>query len=432
MEAPAWQDYLHSLAAFGMRPGLSRVEALLQLLGEPQRRFRAIHIVGTNGKSSTTRYCEAILRTHGLRSGGYISPHITGWEERVIVDGHSVAAATLGDAVLRVRERAAMLPEALGPVTQFEVLTVAAFLVLAEAGVEAAAIEAGLGGRLDATNVLHAPVVVLTNIALEHTEVLGHTREAIFAEKAAVITTGAEAVFGALDGLTELAQQRCADIGATAHFFGSDIVATGSPESFSVATNEATYEHLSVASAARYQVVNAALAVAASELLLGKLGRRLEEAGLRTALTTTVAPGRLQVVAQAPLMLADGAHNPHGAAALVASLRTLPVSHPTVAVLAIMRDKDAAAMLTELLPVLDEVICTQASEPRSRTADDLAALVERAHRVRVVREPDAHRAVELARAHAGTRGTVLITGSLYLLEDLADVLAAAQLGTLSA
>jgi folylpolyglutamate synthase/dihydropteroate synthase len=161
-----WEAYLRSLAVFGMRPGLERVEALLGSLGYPHERFRAIHVVGTNGKSSTTRYAEAVLRAHGLRSGGYLSPHVTGFAERVLIDGLSIAAGELGDAVERVRAESERLPAALGPVTQFEALTVAAFVALASAGVTHAAIEAGLGGRLDATNRLHAPVVVrFTSVA---------------------------------------------------------------------------------------------------------------------------------------------------------------------------------------------------------------------------------------------------------------------------
>ena len=214
-----WEAYLRSLAVFGMRPGLERVDALLGALGRPHERFRAIHVVGTNGKSSTTRYAEAILRAHGVRSGAYLSPHITGFAERVLVDGRSIAAEELGDAVERVRAESERLPAALGPVTQFEVLTVAAFLALASAGVTHAAIEAGLGGRLDATNCLHAPVVVLTSVGLEHTEVLGDTREAIFAEKIAVVGSGADVVFGPLEGLEGLARAACRRARAQAHFF---------------------------------------------------------------------------------------------------------------------------------------------------------------------------------------------------------------------
>jgi dihydrofolate synthase / folylpolyglutamate synthase len=427
--ADDWQDYLRSLAAFGMRPGLERVAALLARLGDPQRSFRAIHVVGTNGKSSTTRYAAAILGASGLRAGAYLSPHITGFEERVLVAGRPVAAAHLGVAVERVRDEAERLPAELGPVTQFEVLTVAAFLALAEAGVEAAAIEAGLGGRLDATNVLGAPVVVLTTIGLEHTEVLGDTRELIFAEKAAVIGPGAAAVFGPLEGLEAAAEEVCARAGARAWLLGRDLEVTGVPGDFTVRVGDERFSGLAVPSPAGYQTVNAGLAVAACLLLLGALDAR----AARRALAATAVPGRLQVADRAPLLLADGAHNPDGVRALAAALESVERPAPRVGVLAIMADKAVEEMLRGLLALVDVVVCTQASEARSLTAGKLAARVQAvapaAGRAEVRIEADPHAAVALARVLAGPGGSVLVAGSLYLLADLADLLAVGGAGS---
>jgi dihydrofolate synthase/folylpolyglutamate synthase len=428
-----WAAYLESLAAFGMRPGLERVSELLDRLGRPQDVYRVIHVVGTNGKSSTTRYCEALLRAHGLRSGAYLSPHISGWAERVIVDGRPVDDAVFGAAVERVRGEVTGLPEDHGETTQFEVLTVAALLAFAQSGVDAVALEAGLGGRLDATNVVRAPVVVLTNIALEHTEVLGDTRELIFAEKAAVIK-GGDAVFGPLDGLEGEARRVCAAAGARPHFLrGSarpgDLSVSGAPDEFAVsfAADGAVerWTGLRVPTPALYQVQNAALAVAAVRLLLGGL----DAAAARQALAGTAVPGRLQVVGERPLVLADGAHHPDGVRVLAQSLEAVQVPRPTVGVLAIMRDKDYPAMLAGFLPLLDRVVCTQASEPRSLTAGELAAAVSDvigwdrpAGGAAVETVDDPHAALARARELAGPDGCVLVGGSLYLLEDLGDVL----------
>ena len=429
-----WEAYLESLAAFGMRPGLERVSELLARLGRPQDAYRVIHIVGTNGKSSTTRYCEALLRAHGLRSGAYLSPHISGWTERVIVNGRPVGEPAFAAATLRVRAEVAGLPADLGETTQFEVLTVAALLAFAECGVEATALEAGLGGRLDATNVVKAPVVVLTNIALEHTEVLGDARELIFAEKAAVIK-GGDAVFGELNGLEVQARRVCSAAGARPHFLGDsvppgDLVASGSPEDFAVtfalSGRPERWAGLRVPTPALYQVQNAALAVAAVRLLLGGL----DEAAVRQALAATSVPGRLQVIGERPLVLADGAHNPDGVRVLAQSLMAVRVPRPAVGVLAIMRDKDYPAMIAGFLPLLDRVVCTQASEPRSLTGAELAAAVaaavaagpasSTAPTVETVADP--HDALARARELAGADGSVLVGGSLYLLEDLRDVL----------
>lgn len=428
-----WAAYLESLAAFGMRPGLERVAELLARLGRPQDTYRTVHVVGTNGKSSTTRYCEALLHAHGLRSGAYLSPHISGWSERVVVDGRPVDEAVFGAAVERVRREVAGLPPELGETTQFEVLTVSALLAFAESGAEAVALEAGLGGRLDATNVAEAPVVVLTNIALEHTEVLGGTRELIFAEKAAVIK-GGDAVFGDLDGLEGEARRACAAAGAAPHFLRTvagpgDLAVSGSPDDFTVTFGAAggveRWAELSVPTPALYQVRNAALAVGAVRLLLGGL----DEAAARRALSGTAVPGRLQVVGERPLVLADGAHNPDGVRVLAQSLAAVRMPHPTVGVVAIMRDKDYAAVLAGLLPLLDALVCTQASEPRSLTAAELAAAAVAAPGAGPAQSletaTDPHVALARGRELAGDEGSVLVCGSLYLLEDLRDVLMAA-------
>ncbi len=445
-----WRRYLESLAAFGMRPGLERVSLLLDRLDRPQDAYRVIHIVGTNGKSSTTRYCEALLRAHGRRAGAYLSPHISGWNERLVVDGHPIGEQLLGSCVEQVRELVVTLPGEVGETTQFEVLTVAALLAFAESGVQSLALEAGLGGRLDATNVVKAPVVVLTNIGLEHTQVLGDTREQIFAEKAAVIK-GGDVVFGPLDGLEVEAVRVCDAAGAVPHFLwppedgsapaGSpsprrpgpgDFRVAGVPESFAVtligegASTEG-WRGLAVPTQALYQVTNAGLAVAAVRLLLG----RLDEAAARRALVTTAVPGRLQKLGDDPLVLADGAHNPDGVGVLVQSLSAVHLPRPTVAVMAVMADKDYTGILERLLPLLDVVVCSQASEPRTLAAP---ALADAARAVAadlgrdgldVLVEADPHRALAVARRLATGAGAVLVTGSLYLLEDLADVLAAA-------
>ena len=413
-----WQEYLRSLEVFGMRPGLERVAALLDRLGHPERSFRAIHVVGTNGKSSTTRYAAAVLTAGGLRGGAYLSPHITGFEERVLVDGAPVAPDALGHAVELVAAESRALPAELGPVTQFEVLTVAAFAALRAAGVEAAAIEAGLGGRLDATNVLAAPVVVLTTIGLEHTEVLGATRELIFAEKAAVIAPGADVVFGPLEGLEAAAEDVCARLGARAHFLGRDVLLAGRPECFSVALDGERFDDLTVPTPAPYQTVNAGLAVAACRLLTGALA----PAAVRRALAATAVPGRLQIAGREPLLVADGAHNPHGLAALVEALAVLARPAPRVGVFAIMADKAVDEMLGLLLPLVDTVVCTQASESRSLTAGSLARRVEALGSDAVYEEPQPAAAVALARRLAGREGSVLVAGSLYLLSDLAGLL----------
>ena len=352
---------LASLSPWPEHFGLERMQRLLADLGEPQRAFAAIHVVGTNGKTSTTLMSAALLQEQGLRVGAYISPHVTGWAERIQVDGRH---ADLERALARVR------PHAAGA-TQFEVLTAAAFAEFAATAVEVAVVEAGLGGRHDATNVLGAPVVVLTNVALDHTDVLGETREDIAAEKLAVARPGA-------------------------------VVVIGEPEWRGAA--EAT-------GAARVDLAagsNLALAVAAAEAFLGRpVDPRAAEA--------VRVPGRLERRRERPVEIWDGAHNLAGIGYL---LGRLPAADYTV-VASILADKDAEAMLRALTAVGSTLVATQSTSARSLPAAELADLARRRFAVVEV-VPDPAAAVARARELAGPDGAVLVTGSLYLLAELSS------------
>jgi dihydrofolate synthase/folylpolyglutamate synthase len=361
---PSNRRWIESLSPWPEEFGLERIERLLAELGGPQRAFPAIHVVGTNGKTTTARLLEALLDSEGLAVGTYTSPHVLGWEERIRVGGEP---ADLEAVLERIRSAA----EAVGS-TQFEALTAAALAEFAAAHVDVAVVEAGLGGRLDATNVLRAPVVVLTNIALEHTDVLGTTREEIAAEKLAVLSPGAVAVLG--EGHWEEA--------ARARGVANVLVAGQS---------------------------NLALAVAAAETFLG---RPVDP----HAAEDVVVPGRLERVGEAPLEIWDGAHNLAGVGWLLARLPTARY----VVVASILADKDADGMLAALSAVGDRLVATQSSNPRALPAEELA---QRAApffaRVEAVADSTAARA--RARAHAGEEGAVLVCGSLYLLSDLAAV-----------
>jgi dihydrofolate synthase/folylpolyglutamate synthase len=353
--------WLESLSPWPAEFGLGRMHELLAALGEPQRAFRSIHIVGTNGKTTTTLMCAALLRASGVRTGAYVSPHVRGWAERIQIDGEE---ADLEQALARVRPFA-------GGATQFEVLTAAACTEFAARGVDAAVVEAGLGGRHDATNVLDAPVVVLTNVALDHTEVLGGTREAIAAEKLAVVREGAVVVLGEPEWEVEASARGAARV---------DVV-SGS---------------------------NLALAVAAAEALLGE---RVDPG----AAEAVVVPGRLERRSEEPLEIWDGAHNIAGVGHLLARL---PDRRFTV-VASILADKNVDAMLRALATVGETLIATSSANPRALSARELAARAEGHYaRVEVVEPPID--ALRRARSLAGANGAVLVTGSLYVLAELSS------------
>jgi len=374
------EEHLLSLELFGMRFGLERMRRLLTVLGSPQERFRAVHVVGTNGKSSTVRFTAALLEAHGVRTGSYLSPHLTSYAERIRIGDADVSGHDFAAAIQRTAAAAAKVNRTSSePVTQFELLTAAAFSELARRDVDVAVVEAGLGGRWDATNVLGAEGVVNTKVGLEHTRWLGPTIRDIAGEKLAVVREGATLVLGDdAPEVVELAEQT-----------GARIVRPTPTE----------------ADLPGYQRINFSAAVAAAEAILGH-PVTVFPPGLSV-------PGRLQVVAQRPLTIYDGAHNAPGIAALAAS-----VPEGTVAVLSILDDKDAAEMLRALLPRLSAAVFTRAPNPRALPPSTLADIASKVGGVESEIEPDPRRAVERARELAGENGTVLATGSIYLVAEL--------------
>jgi dihydrofolate synthase / folylpolyglutamate synthase len=335
------------------------MRALLAKLGDPQRRYPAVHVVGTNGKSTTTRMTETLLADAGLAVGAYLSPHIRGWSERIRVGGHE---ADFEEAVARVRPHA-------GDATQFEILTAAALLAFAEAEVDVAVVEAGLGGRHDATNVLRPSVVVLTNVALDHMDVLGDTRDAIAAEKLAVVQPGTTVVLGDPEW-KQLARENGA----------GRIVVAGSS--------------------------NLALATAAAEAFLG------HDVDPHAAQDVSL-PGRLERRGEQPLEIWDGAHNLAGVGYL---LPRLP-EREYVICCSILADKRPELMLEALSVLGGILVATESRNERSLEAGDLAARAE-PYFSHVEPIADPHAARSRAVALAGPSGAVVVTGSLYLLSEL--------------
>ena len=396
------EEYLLSLELFGMRFGLDRMHRLMTVLGLPQRRFASIHVVGTNGKSSTVRFCAAILQRHGLRTGSYTSPHLRSFRERIEVGEEPVSEADFAGAVERTAQAAELVNRTEAPddrVTQFEALTAAAYHELARRGVEVAVIEAGLGGRFDATNVIPSKVQALTSVGLEHTRWLGPTLADIAEEKLAVVRDHGTLVVGPLDpdsaaAAERVAAERNAGLVRAPADAGVPLLAPGG-----------------------FQRQNFALALAAAEAFAGP-GAISAETVAAAAAQTTIR-GRVEVVAERPLTVYDGAHNPAGARALAESLDdVLGARRPRVAVVGVLEDKDAAAMLSELLPRVDRVVYTRSQNPRSLSPGTLGSLAEKLDGPPSEAVSDPRAAVARARELAGPDGAVLATGSIYLIADL--------------
>ena len=404
------EEYLLGLELFGMRFGLDRMHKLMTALGMPQRRFASIHLVGTNGKSSTTRLTAAILERHGLRTGSYTSPHLGSFRERIEVSERPVSEADFAAAVARAAHAAELVNRTVEPddeVTQFEALTAAAYHELARQGVEVAVIEAGLGGRFDATNVIPSKVQVLTTVGLEHTRWLGPTVKDIAEEKLAVVRDHAMLVVGDLvPEALEVAER----IAAMRH---ANLVRAGSESRFDSYTGQ---KATSLRALAPFQRRNLALAAAAAEAFLE---RPLDPTAVDRAAAETRIPGRLDVVAERPLTVYDGAHNPSGAEALAEALPAVVGDmRPRIGVIGVLDDKDAAGILAALLPGLDQIVFTRSQNPRSLSPATLVTLAEKLDGPPAETVADPRRALERARELARAGGAVVATGSIYLIADL--------------
>jgi dihydrofolate synthase / folylpolyglutamate synthase len=395
------QDRLLALELFGMRFGLDRMRRLMTAMSHPERAFESIHVVGTNGKSSTTRMIAAILTRHGVRTGSYLSPHLTTFCERIRIGDVDLEPEAFAAAVERALRAAELVDRSAAPddlATQFEVLTAAAYSEMAQRGVEVAVIEAGLGGRYDATNVIPSKVQVLTSVGLEHTRWLGPTVEAIAREKLDVVQAGATLVLGAdlhPDAIA-VAQEVSRERNATIVYASADPGA-------------------SVGALGAFQRRNFAAARAAAQAFLGPL----DAGAVATAAADVRVPGRLQVFGERPLTLLDGAHNPDGIGALVESLPEIRAAHGRlVAVVSILDDKDAPGMLAQLVPACDALVLTSSQNPRALPPPTLQSLAGQLGASQIESVRDARAALARARELAGPDGVVVATGSIYLVADL--------------
>ncbi|MGH2837780.1 MAG: bifunctional folylpolyglutamate synthase/dihydrofolate synthase [Thermoleophilaceae bacterium] len=399
------EDYLLGLELFGMRFGLDRMHKLMTVLGMPQRRFASIHVVGSNGKSSTVRMIAAILEHAGLRTGSYTSPHLRTFAERVEVRERPLPEPAFAAAVARAAHAAELVNRTLDEddeVTQFEALTAAAYHALASSGVEVAVIEAGLGGRYDATNVIPSSVQVLTSVGLEHTRWLGPTIEDIAREKLAVVRDHASLVTGPLVPEAEAVAR---EVGGARHARRVEVAEPWQGE---------------LGPSGGFQRWNFAVAEAAAGAFVGR------PVAAEQAAKEVRIPGRLEQIADSPRTLIDGAHNPDGARALAQALE----GQRFVGVVGILEDKDAAKMLETLMPLFDRIVFTRSANPRSLPPATLESLTRQlgGPETEVVADPKA--ALSRARELAGPEGAVLATGSIYLIADLVRERDAARASTL--
>ena len=415
-----------------MRPDVSRITALVDLLGQPQKSYPAIHLTGTNGKTSTTRMVDALLRAFGLRPGRYTSPHLATVRERIAIDGVPLDEEAFARAYDDIAPYLALVDER-SPlrVTYFETLTAMAYAAFADAPVDVAVVEVGMGGQWDATNVIEAGTCVVTPVSLDHPE-LGSTVTQVATEKAGIVHAGARVISGIQElAVAEVLLERAATVGAEiaaegVHFGVAERRVALGGQVVTFQGLGGVYEEVFLPLHGAYQASNAACALAAVESFLGGGTRALDVEAVRTGFAVSESPGRLEVVRRSPTVLLDGAHNPGGVRALVGALEEAFAFERLVGVVAILSDKDAHAMLAMLEPVLSDIVVTTNHSPRALSPDALAAVaVDVFGPDRVAVEPLLPNAIDAAVAladEAGEGSGVLVTGSLYTVGEARTLL----------
>jgi len=409
-QATAW---VFDLQKFGIKFGLSSTLSLLARLKLPYQEGRYIHIAGTNGKGSVAAMLSAILSRAGYPVGLFTSPHLVSFQERFRIQDQEVSAEGLLGLINEVR---AAVDDA-EPPTFFEFATAMAFLYFLKAGAAPIILETGMGGRLDATNIVQPQVAVITNISREHQEHLGEGLLAIAGEKAGVIKPGAPLVtYARQKQVLKLFRRRCQEVGAPFYQGGVDFRTKGHARgSFDYFGLQQNISGLTLNLKGRHQYGNAAVALAVVELL-NRDGFSVSEAAIREGLKATRWAGRLEVVRQDPRVLLDGAHNPAAALILAQNLKSARKNGRLILVMGVMADKDVDAILARLLPLAQTVIFTQPQYFRAATPRDLAKRAQ-AFGLEILQTPNVAAAIKQAQSLAGPQDHIVVTGSLYTVGE---------------
>jgi dihydrofolate synthase/folylpolyglutamate synthase len=421
-------EYLYGLQKHGIKLGLHNIQALLDGLDHPQRRYRVIHIAGTNGKGSTSAMAAAILQAAQYRVGLYTSPHLIEFRERIRVGGQQIPDRCVAELVERIR----LLAGSEIPLTFFEFTTAMAFQYFADCHVDVAVVEVGMGGRFDATNVVEPVSCAITTISLDHEEYLGHTIERIALEKAGIVKPGIPVVLGrvppaAIQLIDEIARQQ----GAPIYRLGGEFtVAKRSATAFDYEGITTRYENVTSPLLGTHQFDNAACALALLEV--GEATKpSVAEKVVREGLASTRWEGRLEIVARNPMVMLDGAHNPAAASVLAEFLAQYRTAYPAsrvALILGMMRDKAHRPFFKVLQPYIDELIVTQADIHRAVPAEQLSAeLSDLSPSIRTASAPVD--ALLLARRLMTPADMICVTGSLMLVGDIKAFLRGCTLST---
>ena len=419
-------QWIHSTGRFGIKPGLKRMSKMMELLGDPHKRIKVIHIAGTNGKGSTAAFLSKILEKSGYRVGMYTSPYLEAFTNRMAINGEDIPEDTLVEIVKKMKPLVKEIsadPE-LGQMTEFEVVTSIAFYYFASQAPDFVVLEVGLGGRLDATNIIENPLVaVVTNIGLEHTEILGDTIEKIAWEKAGIIKDSVSVVTAvprpeALRVIQEKCQEKHAPL------FNLREKVSIEKKSSSLEGQAFDYvnpqglilKDLCIRLLGEHQIINASTAVAVTEVLREK-GFTISENSIGEGLKAARWAGRLEVMGKNPLLILDAAHNTDGVKSLQKALQEQVEYAKLVLVIGILGDKALDDMLKEIIPMADKIVITKPDSPRAAEPETVAETAEKYTRLPIILEDSIPRAINIALSLAEPEDLLLISGSLYTISE---------------
>lgn len=416
--------YLENLSKFGINLGMARIERLLELMQHPERRFKSIHVTGTNGKGSTTAMLSAILTASGIKNGMYTSPHLHDYPERMVVNGQQITQEEFAQAIAYTSKFVEqMLHEGFEQPTEFEVITAAAFYYFAAIGVEYAVIEVGLGGLLDSTNVIIPEVSVITNVTLEHTDRCGSTIADVARHKAGIIKDGVPVITAAQGEPLEIIKKTAAEKGAAVYVKEEQFTskfqgfADGKQLVF-VDAGELGQVESSLNLIGCHQLENSAVA-ATTALFLKRQEPRITVDTIKSALHIVRWPGRFEMVPGSPMLVIDGAHNPDGARVLRQNLDQVFPGRDITFALGILRDKDVSGIIRGLIRTTDTVVTVQPLSYRAATPEEIAQEIEARH---VEAAASIAAGIERAKELAGPGGIVCVAGSLYLIGEARQVI----------
>lgn len=419
-------EFIHGTYRFGSKLGLENIKDLLQRLGNPHERFRAVHVAGTNGKGSVTSMLAHVLHEAGYRVGMFISPYLERFTERIQVDLKEIEPHELARITERVKEKVVeMVSEGKNHPTEFEVVTAIGFTYFAERQVDCAVVEVGLGGRLDATNVVNPLVSVITSISYDHMDVLGDTLEKIAAEKAGIIKQGRPVVTypqhpEVISVIRRVSRERCAPLFEVDEESIEVVASQVGRQVFNYSFGGEKFSNVVIRLTGRHQILNAATALTAVAVLRRE-GIVIPDDAVYRGMERAVWPGRLEVVRRRPYVILDGAHNESGAQVLASAIKEYYDGKPVTLVIGMLKDKDADAIVKHLCPLAESVIVTKPDSPRAMEPDELAIKV-RGYCPDVTVESDIEKAVAMGLKRVAEDGVLLFTGSLYLIGKVRGLL----------